>query len=135
MRVDYFKALKFAIEAHKGQLRKHTGAPFVIHPIRVAESLDYEYQRVVALLHDVIEDCDVSQVELNSEFGAEVAKDVLLLTHAKGVTYKQYIKDIADSGNMDVIQVKIRDILDNITDHPSEHMLKKSVWALEELSK
>ena len=129
----YTKALQFAIKAHKGQLRKHTGAPYVTHPIRVAEAVDNEYQAVLALLHDTIEDTEVKYDDLVRDFDEDTAEDVLLLSHLSG-TYKEYITRIAD-GNRDVIIVKIADIMDNLSDHPSDYMLEKSVWALETLRK
>jgi (p)ppGpp synthase/HD superfamily hydrolase len=80
-------ALRFAIDKHDGQHRKYTGEPYVQHPINVAEILinSFPAERGVlpvnviraALLHDVIEDCDVTYSELNDAFGP----DVTLLVH------------------------------------------------------
>ncbi len=66
----------FAEESHRGQERK-SGDPFITHPIAVAQlvsTLRMDSQTVqAALLHDVIEDCDVSTTDLRKRFGAEVA--------------------------------------------------------------
>jgi len=49
------RALEIALEVHKGVPDK-AGAPYILHPIRVALSLDREPEQVVGLLHDVLED-------------------------------------------------------------------------------
>ena len=71
------KALGFAEYAHKGQLRK-SGDPFIVHPLETARYLaDLNCDTttlVAALLHDVIEDCDVSYTQLEREFGRHVAE-------------------------------------------------------------
>ena len=50
------KAIKIAVEAHTGQLDKG-GNPYILHPLRVMLSLNTEEERVVGVLHDVVEDC------------------------------------------------------------------------------
>jgi (p)ppGpp synthase/HD superfamily hydrolase len=77
------RALAFALEKHAGQTRKGRDAPYVSHPVRVAE-LELEHggdpsQVAVGLLHDVIEDCGVREAELEERFGAEVARAVRAL--------------------------------------------------------
>ena len=49
-------ALRIAVEAHAGQVDK-AGQPYAFHPIRVALRLTSEDEQIVALLHDVVEDC------------------------------------------------------------------------------
>ncbi len=78
------RALAFALEKHAGQTRKGRAAPYVSHPVRVA-GLVLEHggdavQVAVGLLHDVIEDCGVSDTELEQGFGAEVAHAVRALS-------------------------------------------------------
>ena len=50
------KAIKIAVEAHTGQVDKG-GNPYILHPLRVMLSLDTEEERIVGVLHDVVEDC------------------------------------------------------------------------------
>jgi (p)ppGpp synthase/HD superfamily hydrolase len=74
------RALAFALEKHAGQTRKGRDIPYVSHPVRVA-GLVLEHggdaaQVAIALLHDVIEDCGVSEAELEARFGPEVARAV-----------------------------------------------------------
>lgn len=73
-------AAKFAARAHDGQYRK-SGEPYVTHPIEVAHlvaDLHGSVEMVIAaLLHDTIEDTDVTEVQLERRFGAEVTRLVL----------------------------------------------------------
>jgi len=54
------KAIKIAVEAHTGQLDKG-GNPYILHPLRVMLSLETEEERIVGVLHDVVEDCAPKQ--------------------------------------------------------------------------
>jgi GTP pyrophosphokinase len=77
------RAYRFADEAHLGQLRKN-GEPYITHPIAVAGQcaewkLDVE-ALMAALLHDAMEDCGVTKIELIERFGAPVAELVDGLT-------------------------------------------------------
>jgi (p)ppGpp synthase/HD superfamily hydrolase len=71
------EALNFAASRHAGQTREGDGVPFVTHPVEVAcllHEAGYSDEVVAAgVLHDVIEDTDVDQAELEARFGAEVA--------------------------------------------------------------
>ncbi len=70
------RSLEFAIKSHKGQKRK-TGEPYIIHPINTAiylAEMKMDWSTIsAALLHDVIEDCEVEYAELEDKFGKEVA--------------------------------------------------------------
>ena len=70
-------AYNFAATAHEGQVRM-SGEPFIEHPLETAIFLaDLRMDAnalAAALLHDVIEDCDVDFEEVESKFGTEVAK-------------------------------------------------------------
>ena len=70
-------AYEFADLCHEGQMRK-SGEPYIAHPLEIAlflTELRLDEQTIAAsLLHDVVEDCDVSLDELSSRFGPEIAK-------------------------------------------------------------
>jgi guanosine-3',5'-bis(diphosphate) 3'-pyrophosphohydrolase len=70
-----YQAFLFAFDAHSGQFRK-SGEPYITHPVAVARilaSLKLDAVSIMAaLLHDVIEDCQVSQATLDKNFGADV---------------------------------------------------------------
>ena len=75
----YQKALEYAKKKHEGQFRIG-GAPFIVHPIAVAEILrqdgkQVEY-RVAAVFHDLLEDTDASEQEIVEIGGEDVSKAV-----------------------------------------------------------
>lgn len=73
----YAQAVRFAVAAHDGQVRKGSNTPYIGHPMAVsALVIQYggdEDQAVAALLHDVVEDCGVSLDFLAGAFGDKVA--------------------------------------------------------------
>lgn len=73
----YARGVRFAAAAHAGQVRKGTAIPYITHPLAVsALVLEFggdEDQAVAGLLHDVVEDCDVSLETLADRFGVRVA--------------------------------------------------------------
>ncbi|MCU7939809.1 MAG: GTP diphosphokinase [gamma proteobacterium symbiont of Bathyaustriella thionipta] len=81
-----YEAFKFAAEAHQGQTRA-SGEPFVFHVISVAEillSLNLDTPSLMAaLLHDVVEDTDITLAQLENKFGNEVATLVDSVTKMK----------------------------------------------------
>ena len=76
-------AYRFADEAHLGQLR-NSGEPYITHPIAVAaQCADWKLDAqalMAALLHDALEDCNVTKIELIEQFGSPVAELVDGLT-------------------------------------------------------
>ena len=88
------KAIKLCFDAHKDQLDK-SGLPYVFHPFHLAEQMTDETTTAVALLHDVIEDTDYTLDDLRAlGFTSEVLEAVALMTHAPGVDYMEYVKEI-----------------------------------------
>ena len=85
------KAMKYAYDAHHGQLDKN-GVPYIFHPYHLAEQMTDEYTTCAALLHDVVEDTDVSLSDLEKEFPAQVTEAVKLLTHDDSVDYLDYVR-------------------------------------------
>ena len=116
------KAISLAALAHEGQLDK-IGEKYILHPIRVMnnikiskETKDYSELlnkcRIVAILHDVVEDTEITDDDLIKQgFSEDVIYALQLLTHDKSVPYMEYVKKV----NEDVIAktVKAADLLDN----------------------
>jgi GTP diphosphokinase / guanosine-3',5'-bis(diphosphate) 3'-diphosphatase len=125
----YKKALAFATEKHKGQKRKG-GAPYILHPIRVSQSVEGDSAKIVALLHDVLEDTPTTIDEIK-HFGDDVVDAVVAITHKQGESYVEYIERV--KLNTIATQVKIADIADNLNDLPSEHATLKMAKALDTL--
>lgn len=106
------KALKLAVEAHSGQTDK-AGAPYVFHPIRVSCRCKTDDERVVALLHDTIEDSDITPQRLLSEgFPRDIVEAVISLTHYEDEKYSDYVRRC--SLNSIARAVKIHDLEDNM---------------------
>jgi (p)ppGpp synthase/HD superfamily hydrolase len=81
-------ALEFAAGRHAGQLRDTDRAPFILHPLEVAHLLhgrDYPDHVIAAgVLHDLLEDTDVTRDELAERFGSEVADLVAAVSEPEG---------------------------------------------------
>ncbi|MDU7496736.1 HD domain-containing protein [Sneathia sanguinegens] len=107
----YELALKIATEAHKGQVDK-AGVPYINHPLTVASLVDTEEEKIVALLHDTIEDTNITEQDLlNYGFSNKIVEAVKLLTHNKNVPYMDYVAKIKD--NELARKVKIADLTHN----------------------
>ena len=87
-------ALKLCFEAHKDQTDK-SGMPYVFHPFHLAEQMTDEQTTVVALLHDVVEDTDLTIDDLKREgFSETVIAAIELMTHDPSVPYMEYVSRI-----------------------------------------
>lgn len=106
------KALIIATKAHEGQKDK-AGAPYIFHPIRVSNRCRTEEEKIVALLHDTIEDTDVTPDYLLSEgFPKNIVEAVLSVTRNEGESYEDFV--IRSKQNPIGRQVKIHDLEDNM---------------------
>ena len=104
-------AMKLCFETHKDQLDK-TGLPYVFHPFHLAEQMDDEISTVCALLHDVVEDSDITFEDLaKMGFSGEIIDVLKLLTHAEEVPYMDYVREIKK--NPTATKVKIADLKHN----------------------
>ena len=101
-----YKAMHIAYKAHHGQLDK-SGAPYIFHPIHLAEQMEDEISCCAALLHDVVEDTSVTLDDLRKDFPEEVVEAVRLLTHENGVPLEEYL--IAIRENPIALKVKLAD--------------------------
>ncbi len=108
------KALTIAFETHKEQKDK-SGMPYVFHPFHLAEQMDDEYSVCVALLHDTVEDGNITIEMLEKEgFPKAVTDAVALLTHDPEVPYFDYIDKIRQ--NPLAVKVKLADLRHNSDD-------------------
>ena len=104
-------AMQVAFDAHKEQKDK-AGLPYIFHPFHLAEQMTDEVTVCTALLHDVVEDTDMTFERL-SELGfiTPILDALKLLTHDKSVPYMDYIRKIAE--NPVARAVKLADLLHN----------------------
>ncbi len=105
------KALKLCFEAHKDQ-RDKSGLPYVFHPFHLAEQMTDEETTVVALLHDVVEDTELTLEDLKAKgFSQCVLDAIALMTHAPEVPYMDYVRKIKE--NPIATAVKLADLKHN----------------------
>jgi len=103
-------AMQIAFRAHEGQVDK-AGMPYIFHPMHLAEAMDDEISCCTALLHDTVEDTDITFTELEKEFPAEVLDALKLLTHEEGTDYFDYVRAIKE--NPVAVKVKLADLAHN----------------------
>lgn len=105
------KAMRVMFEAHKDAWDK-SGVPYVFHPFHVAEQMDDEVSTAVALLHDVVEDTDITLNDLREMgFSEEICTALSYLTHREGVPYMDYVRHIRE--NPVAVKVKLADLAHN----------------------
>jgi (p)ppGpp synthase/HD superfamily hydrolase len=125
--MDYplvLRAAKFAVAAHGNQTRRYTGEPYTLHLFSVAQrvavyTLD-PHVIAAALLHDVVEDTDVSNETVKTLFGQRVAEMVFALTDTpttpdmNRVARKEIDRERIHKASADVQLIKAMDMLDNM---------------------
>jgi len=121
------KAVKFATRAHRTQTRKYTGEPYIHHPLAVAEIVrtvpgHTEDMLVAAVLHDVVEDCDVTIQDICDEFGTVVGMYVEYLTdisrpeHGNRKVRKEMDAWHYSRGPAESQTIKVADLIHNTAD-------------------
>lgn len=109
-----YKAYKIAEKAHEGQVDK-AGVDYIQHPVRVSKRFkenDYNC-RIVALLHDVLEDSHMTSEDLANEgFPKHIVRAVECLTRNDGEDYSDFI--LRCSSNKTAARVKLEDLNDNL---------------------
>jgi len=106
------KAILIAVQAHKGQKDRY-GQPFILHPLRMMMRMGAENERIVAVLHDVVEKTERTLEDLRCEgFSAEVVAAVDSLTKRPGEGYEAHIERARTHPLS--LRVKIEDLEDNM---------------------
>ena len=119
------QALQLCFDAHKDQVDK-TGLPYIYHPLHLAYNVEGEYEIVVALLHDVIEDTDYTFDDLLSMgYPDEVVEALTYLTHNKDILYEDYVKNI--KSNKLARTVKLADLRHNSDLSRLNHVSEKDI--------
>jgi (p)ppGpp synthase/HD superfamily hydrolase len=114
----------FADHAHRGQKRRGArGAPYILHPIRVAQMVEAaggdEIAQAAAYLHDVLEDTDATFAAIEGQFGGSVAEIVADVTRPAGMTSKTYwrhLLGLAPRMSEAARLIKVADAVDNVRD-------------------
>ena len=105
------RAIEIAARAHAG-VRDTQGQAYILHPIRVMMGVESEQAKIVAVLHDVVEDTDITLDALRGEGFSEQVLDALsLVTHRENQSYADYV--VGCRSNEIARQVKLSDLRDN----------------------
>lgn len=111
---DYDRALVIVNELFKNITDK-AGDPYLNHLYYVSNNLDTIEEKIVGLLHDTIEDTDITFYDLEDVgFNSEVIAALKLVTKIKGELYSDFIDRIINSGNLIALKVKIKDMENNM---------------------
>ena len=122
------KAYDFAIKAHEGQLDKG-GKPYIEHAIYVASNfLDDEKARIVAVLHDVVEDTMYTIEDIAAEgFEESILEALRVITKDENMDYMDYIEQV--SSNEIASKVKMIDLKHNMDitriSNPTDHDFRR----------
>lgn len=108
-------AIAMAVEAHSSQVDKN-GQPYIFHPLRVMNEVYFKGADIstirAAVLHDVVEDTDVTLDAIEVIFGDQTAELVQIVSRLGDETYKEFIEFIAL--DPDATLIKLADIRDNM---------------------
>jgi len=106
------QAIAVATKAHAGQVDK-AGQPYILHPLRLMFKFEADIEKIVAVMHDVIEDSGLTQDDLKKlGFSDEVIEAIDCLSKKNGEGYDSFILRV--SKNNLARKVKIEDIKDNL---------------------
>lgn len=106
--------IRIAVSAHEGQ-KDMVGNPAILHVLAVGLMGKTDLEKKAGVLHDVVEDSDVTLADLRARGVEEgVLEAVDLLTHRCGMSYEDYVKNIVNSGNETAIRVKLNDLHHNL---------------------
>ena len=105
-------AILLAAEAHRGQTEK-AGNPYILHPLRVMFRLESENDRIVGVLHDVIEDTHYTLKDLRAKgYPEQLLQALGCLTRRETETYEEFITRVRT--NPLATRVKLADLEDNM---------------------
>lgn len=120
--------VKIAETAHSGQYRHDGVTPYFEHPRSVASLVEGEYAKMVAFLHDVIEDTDETEESLLEKGVPKVVVDAVVILTKTGEDYFEYLRKVKT--NQLARKVKIVDMISNLSDDPTKNQIKKYTTGL-----
>lgn len=125
---DLNTALNIAVKVH-GDQHDLYGQPYLCHPLRVAKKMNSEEEKIIAILHDVIEDSNMTTKDLiHAGFSKTIVQAVDDLSRRSSESYEQYIERL--SGNHTAIVVKLADLEDNMDITRIKHIGEKETKRL-----
>ena len=123
------KCIQFALEVHAGQ-RDRYGRPYILHPLYLMSQMDTEVEMMAAVLHDVIEDSDMTLDDLRQlGLPEEVVQAVSLLTHDESDSYDDYVRKLKP--NRIARKIKLADLLHNMDIRRMDRVTEKDAARLD----
>ena len=112
--IPIYKALEISTVLFENDLDKG-GNPYFKHLIYVYIHVSTRYEKTLALLHDVLEDKDVTREDLlDVGFSPKFVKDIESLTRVKPMEYSDYIDNLIENGSVEALHVKLADLEHNM---------------------
>ena len=109
-----FKALEIVTTLFEHDLDKG-GSPYILHLIYVYRHVSSEEEKTIALLHDTLEDKEVTKEDLlEVGFSKKIVEDVVMLTRVKPIEYDDYIENMIKKGSVEALHVKLADLENNM---------------------
>ena len=109
-----YKALEIVTNLFENDLDKG-GMPYILHLLYVYKRVSTEEEKVVGLLHDTLEDKDVTKEDLlEVGFSEKIVNDVVTLTRVKPIEYTDYIENMIQNGSVEALHVKLADLEHNM---------------------
>ena len=106
-------AIELAISAHDGEFDKHNGRPFIEHPFRVMNAGQTLEEKIVGVLHDVIENTEWTLDQLSEKgFSGEIVDGVDAMSKRENEPYDDYMQRVLK--NPVAKRVKMNDLTDNM---------------------
>lgn len=123
--LNWLRAVLIMLKAHKGQKDK-AGMPYFLHPLKVSMSVKDRKAKVVALLHDVLEDSEAYGMSDFYFLDCEQKDALRLLTHSKSDSYFKYIENIKP--NKMAKMIKIADLKENMNLNRLKDVTVKDIY-------
>jgi len=128
MSITVNEALEFATKAHAGQ-KRWDRSPYINHPIEVSGMVHGNTNKIIALLHDTVEDCNITDDDLRQAGLTDVQIDMIdCLTKRQGESYLDYLCRVVKYDT--TIDVKVADLKHNSFDLRPGNMRDKYSLAL-----
>ena len=109
-----YKSLEIVNKVFSDKVDKG-GFPYIIHLLKVYSGVSDYNEKICALLHDIIEDTDVSYDDLGKVgYNNDIIEVLEILTKLKGEDYRDYIDRIINSGNVHAMHIKMADLCHNM---------------------
>ena len=126
-------SIELATKHHKGQVDKG-GKPYINHPIRVMKKMMFEDEKIIAVLHDIVEDTSITLQDLKDMgYNSDIVNSIDCLTKRNGESYDDFIERVIT--DTEASRVKLSDIEDNMDTNRLKKITKEDEKRLKKYKK